>query len=53
MTPSHLKAAQQAALFPETSPILEELEELDVTNMTPLEAINKLFEWQRRYAKEE
>lgn len=53
VTPSHLRAPQQAALFPETSPILEELEELDVTDMTPLEAINKLFEWQRRYAKEE
>ncbi len=49
VTPSHLKPAQQAALFPETSPILDELQALDVTNMTPLEAINKLFEWQRRY----
>jgi DNA mismatch repair protein MutS len=48
--PSHLKPAQQMALFPEASPILEELEELDVTAMTPLEAINKLYEWQRRYA---
>ncbi|HSM56461.1 MAG TPA: DNA mismatch repair protein MutS, partial [Candidatus Sulfomarinibacteraceae bacterium] len=53
VTPSHLKPAQQAALFPETSPILEELKELDVTNMTPLEAINTLFEWQRRYAEDE
>ncbi len=52
VTPSHLKAPQQAALFPETSPILEELQDLDVTNMTPLDAINKLFEWQRRYGEE-
>jgi len=37
------------ALFPEASPILEELEQIDVTAMTPLEAINKLYEWQRRY----
>lgn len=51
--PSHLQAPQQAALFPETSPILEELQKLDVTNMTPLEAINKLFEWRRRYANDE
>lgn len=49
--PSHLKAAQQIALFPETSPVLEELEKLDVTSMTPLEAINKLYEWKRRYAE--
>lgn len=53
ITPSHLKAPQQAALFPETSPILDELKSLDVTDMTPLEAINKLFEWRRRYANDD
>lgn len=51
--PSHLKPAQQIALFPETSPVIEELRELDVTAMTPLEAINKLYEWKRRYTDEE
>ncbi len=50
--PSHLKPAQQIALFPETSPVIEELQELDVTAMTPLEAINKLYEWKRRYTGE-
>jgi DNA mismatch repair protein MutS len=50
--PSHLKPAQQIALFPETSPVIEELQDLDVTAMTPLEAINKLYEWRRRYAEE-
>ncbi|MFZ0548171.1 MAG: DNA mismatch repair protein MutS [Candidatus Promineifilaceae bacterium] len=50
--PSHLKPAQQIALFPETSPILEELKEIDITAMTPLEAINKLYEWKRRYGEE-
>jgi DNA mismatch repair protein MutS len=49
--PSHLKSAQQVALFPETSPILEELGKLDVTTMTPLEAINKLYEWKKRYGE--
>jgi DNA mismatch repair protein MutS len=51
--PTHLQAAQQAALFPEVSPILEELQKLDVTSMTPLEAINKLYEWRRRYVEKE
>jgi DNA mismatch repair protein MutS len=51
--PSHLKPAQQIALFPETSPVIEELRDLDVTAMTPLEAINKLYEWKRRYTDEE
>ncbi|GAB4159609.1 MAG: DNA mismatch repair protein MutS [Candidatus Promineifilaceae bacterium] len=49
VNPSHLRPAQQIALFPEASPILEELQQLDVTAITPLEAINKLYEWKRRY----
>jgi DNA mismatch repair protein MutS len=39
------------ALFPESSPILDELKKLDVNSMSPLEAINKLYEWQRRYGE--
>ena len=47
--PSPLDNVQQMALFPETSPFLEELERLDVNALTPLEAINKLYEWKQRY----
>jgi len=47
--PSRLDRGQQIALFPESSPILEELKGLDVNALTPLEAINKLYEWKRRY----
>lgn len=47
--PSHLKTPQQVALFPEASPLLIDLEQLDVLSMTPLEALNKLYEWKRRY----
>ncbi len=42
-------AAQQVALFPETNPLLDELTGLDVNSLSPIEALNKLFEWQRRY----
>jgi DNA mismatch repair protein MutS len=49
--PSRLTSGQQIALFPESSPILDELTKLDVTTMTPLEAINKLYEWRQRYVK--
>jgi DNA mismatch repair protein MutS len=45
-------AAQQAALFPETSPLLDELGELDVNALAPIEALNKLFEWQRKFIRE-
>jgi len=41
--------ANQIALFPETNPLLDELKSLDVSSMTPLEALNKLFEWQKRF----
>jgi len=45
-------AAQQAALFPETSPLLDELKEIDVNALSPIEALNKLFEWQKKFLKE-
>ncbi len=45
------RAAQQAALFPETSPLLDKLGELDVNSLSPIEALNKLFEWQKKYLK--
>ena len=42
-------AAQQAMLFPETSPLLEELKDIDVNSLSPIEALNKLFEWQKKF----
>ncbi|MGC1379264.1 MAG: DNA mismatch repair protein MutS [Anaerolineales bacterium] len=44
-------AAQQAALFPETNPLLDELEKVDMNALSPIEALNKLFEWQKNYLK--
>ena len=44
-------AAQQALLFPESSPLLDELRELDVNSLSPIEALNKLFEWQKKFTK--
>ena len=45
-------AAQQAMLFPESSPLLSELKELDINSLSPIEALNKLFEWQKKYSKQ-
>lgn len=50
LEPSRLSTGQQVALFPESSPFLEELAELDVNALTPLQAINKLYEWKQRYS---
>ncbi|HTP00113.1 MAG TPA: DNA mismatch repair protein MutS [Anaerolineales bacterium] len=44
-------AAQQAALFPETSPLIDELEAVDMDSLSPIEALNKLFEWRKKYLK--
>ncbi len=44
-------SAQQAALFPETSPLLDELKALDINGLSPIEALNKLFEWQKKFTK--
>lgn len=44
-------AAQQVALFPETNPLLDELKSIDVNSLSPIEALNKLFEWQKRFGK--
>ena len=42
-------AAKQAALFPESSPILDELSKLDIEGLSPIEALNKLWEWKNKY----
>jgi DNA mismatch repair protein MutS len=42
------RSARQVPLFLTKAPLLEELAKLDVASMTPLEAINKLYELQAR-----
>jgi DNA mismatch repair protein MutS len=44
---------RQLALFPETNPLVDELKSLDVNTLSPIEALNKLYEWRRRYLEEE
>ncbi|MCP4140678.1 MAG: DNA mismatch repair protein MutS [Chloroflexi bacterium] len=46
------QAAQQVALFPETNPLLDELEKLDINSLSPIEALNRLFEWQKAFLKD-
>ena len=43
---------RQMALFPETNPFLDELKALDVNALSPIEALNKLYEWQRKFLKD-
>jgi DNA mismatch repair protein MutS len=42
-------APRQLALFPETNPLVDELKTLDVNTLSPIEALNKIFEWKKRF----
>jgi DNA mismatch repair protein MutS len=41
--------SQQMTLFPETNPILDELKKLDLNTIPPIQAINLLYEWQKKF----
>jgi DNA mismatch repair protein MutS len=40
---------RQMALFPETNPLLDEFKGLDINALSPIEALNKLYEWKKRF----
>jgi len=41
--------SQQLTLFPETNPLLQELKAIDLNTLPPIEALNTLYEWRRRF----
>jgi DNA mismatch repair protein MutS len=41
--------AEQMVLFPETNPLLEDLRSLDLNAISPIEALNRLFEWRKKF----
>jgi DNA mismatch repair protein MutS len=40
---------QQMNLFPETNPLLDELKHIDLNTLSPIEALNRLYEWRKRF----
>ncbi|UCH59945.1 MAG: DNA mismatch repair protein MutS [Anaerolineales bacterium] len=44
---------KQMALFPDTNPLLQELKGLDLNALSPIEALNKLYEWRKKFLHEE
>ncbi len=44
---------RQLSMFPQKNLLLEELKKIDVDSLPPLEALNRLYEWQRRFLDEE
>ncbi len=45
--------ARQLALFPETNPLLDELKAMDINILSPIEALNKLYEWRKKFIERE
>jgi len=45
--------SQQIALFPKTNPLLKELSDLDINELSPLEALNILFNWKKEYLEDQ
>ncbi|MFZ0533352.1 MAG: DNA mismatch repair protein MutS [Anaerolineales bacterium] len=39
----------QMALFPDTNPLLDDLKGMDINALSPIEALNKLYEWKKRF----
>lgn len=42
---------EQLVLFRETNPLLEELKAMDINALSPIEALNRLYEWQKKYVR--
>lgn len=40
---------QQLTLFPENNALLEAFKDLDINSLTPIEALNLLYDWKRRF----
>lgn len=45
--------AEQLRLFPERGPLMDELKKLDLDVLSPLEALNRLYEWKQRFYPDE
>jgi DNA mismatch repair protein MutS len=40
---------KQLTLFPENNPLVKSFKELDINSLTPIEALNLLYDWKQRY----
>jgi len=51
-SPMRAPKARQLPLLSLEHPLLEELKDLDVDSLSPIEALNRLYEWQKRVKEE-
>ena len=52
-TRSGIGVSDQLPLFPESNPLRRALQELDLNQLSPIEALNILYEWKKKYSKKE
>ena len=45
--------SEQLTFFPEVDPIKEDLKKLDINQLSPIEALNVLYELKRKHIKKE
>jgi DNA mismatch repair protein MutS len=50
--PGEMESPHQLRMFSESDPLHEELDGLDLSSITPLEALSRLYEWQKKYPPE-
>jgi DNA mismatch repair protein MutS len=44
-----LSKEAQISLFPESNPLMDDLNSIDINKLNPIDALNKIFEWQKKY----
>ncbi len=50
--PAASATQDQLRLFPENNPMIEAFKKLDLETLTPIQALNLLYEWKRKYFSE-
>lgn len=51
--PEMKEEKEQLRLFPENNPLMEAFKHLDLESLTPIQALNKLYEWKKAFFSEE
>ena len=51
--PAASTTQDQLRLFPENNPMIEAYKKLDLETLSPIQALNLLYEWKRKYFSED
>lgn len=51
--PKQIETQQQIRLFPENNPMVEAFKKLDLESLSPIQALNLLYEWRLKYFSSE